>query len=352
MRGLLCVLVSFISLAVPSCSFSDSGDDGGEPLGGARTVEGTIVDFETGMPVAGAVSIATSGLSPAPTVTVQGASFTISGVPENSAFQILASVTGTHRQTFSDVIVVGDADLRDVKVTAVSEAFLTTLANGFTLTPTAAKGVLLTHLVDDRGVAKAGVAASNFSLASTTPITPRFLAANLAPAPAATATSSSGWAVFFEVAPGVASLRAVTGATVTLDLPVSPIAAGTVTIATVRATDGAVVLPTNVSFSTQIVPIFGPKTSGGRGCEACHSGNGPGRDLGGLTLDGGVNPIYKELTTERARVVLSAPETSPLLRMPSREDPPDGHPNTTFLSALDPDYLKILVWIREGAKNN
>lgn len=38
--------------------------------------------------------------------------------------------------------------------------------------------------------------------------------------------------------------------------------------------------------------------------------------------------------------------------MPSAEDPPDGHPNITFASPLDPDYLTILVWIREGAKDN
>jgi hypothetical protein len=51
-------------------------------------------------------------------------------------------------------------------------------------------------------------------------------------------------------------------------------------------------------------------------------------------------------------VRVAAPETSLVLTMPSREDPPDAHPNVTFTSALDPDYLKLLVWIREGAKQN
>ena len=41
-----------------------------------------------------------------------------------------------------------------------------------------------------------------------------------------------------------------------------------------------------------------------------------------------------------------------VLTYPSREDPPDRHPNITFASPSDRDYLKILVWIREGAKNN
>ena len=50
--------------------------------------------------------------------------------------------------------------------------------------------------------------------------------------------------------------------------------------------------------------------------------------------------------------MLAAPETSKVLTMPSYESPPDAHPNVTFTGPQDPDYLKILVWIREGAKQN
>jgi hypothetical protein len=87
---------------------------------------------------------------------------------------------------------------------------------------------------------------------------------------------------------------------------------------------------------------------------ACHSGNGIGKQLGGLKLDGSPSSAYKELVEERpnTRVQTANPENSLVLRYPSREDPPDAHPNITFASAVDPDYLKILVWIREGAKNN
>jgi len=46
------------------------------------------------------------------------------------------------------------------------------------------------------------------------------------------------------------------------------------------------------------------------------------------------------------------PEKSLLLTMPSAESPPDSHPNVTFTGPQDPDYLKILVWVREGAKDN
>lgn len=107
-------------------------------------------------------------------------------------------------------------------------------------------------------------------------------------------------------------------------------------------------LPSNVSFATQIMPIFDA-----RGCVACHSGNGPGKDLGGLQLDGGTPKVYSELTHENPlRVQKAMPEQSLVLTMPSAENPPDAHPVVTFMNAEDPDYLKLLVWIREGAKNN
>jgi hypothetical protein len=38
--------------------------------------------------------------------------------------------------------------------------------------------------------------------------------------------------------------------------------------------------------------------------------------------------------------------------MPSPEDPPDAHPNVTFASPADPDYLMLLGWITDGAPQN
>jgi hypothetical protein len=133
-----------------------------------------------------------------------------------------------------------------------------------------------------------------------------------------------------------------------IDMATSAINAGTVTIAT-AVVGGQLVLPTNVSFTTSIFPIFAA-----RGCVACHSGGGIGKDLGGLHLDGGANLAYRELVEERPgiRVNLAMPEKSLVLTNPSREDPPDRHPNVTWTGPTDPDYLKLLVWIREGARNN
>lgn len=331
-----------VAIALTACSF---GSDPAGPVGGSLAVNGQVVDFQTGAALDVAASVSTSGLLPAPKVTSQGAAFTIEGIPENSAFQVLAAAPPTHRATFSPAVIVTDADLDGVNVPSVSEAFLASLATAFGVLPSAAKGVMFVHLVDGQGKAKAGVAATNLTITGAKG--PYFLDANQLPVATLTASSNSGWAVFFEVPVGVVSLVQPANATVTLDMAVSPENAGTVTIAEATATDGAPVLPTNVKFATQIVPIFKA-----RGCVACHSGGGIGKELGGLTLDG--PKVYKELIEERpnTRVRVTAPETSLVLTMPSREDPPDGHPNVTFTGPRDPDYLKLLVWIREGAKDN
>ncbi|HEY5933607.1 MAG TPA: hypothetical protein VIU61_03200 [Kofleriaceae bacterium] len=345
------IVFGVICLAFTACGFSGSGDDDDDgPLGGSLTVSGTVVDLESDAAVTGAASVTTAGLDPAPAVSAQGATFTIEGIPESSSFQILATVAPTHRATFTTVYVEA-SDLSGVKVPVVSETFLASLASGFGVTPSAARGVLLAQLVDDAGAPKAGVAGSNLVIAGADG--PHFLDANMMPDDNANATSASGWVVFFELPVGVVELGTAAAPTVTLDMASSPVAAGSITMSKIKVTDGPPDLPTNVSFSLQIVPIFALPPAG-RGCIGCHSGGGPGKDQGGLNLGGGVNLSYTELVEERpnTRVNLAMPELSKVLTMPSRESPPDPHPNTTFTSSTDPDYLKILVWIREGAKKN
>jgi hypothetical protein len=338
------VLAAYV-LVLAACGFS-SENDGDGPLGGALRVRGDVVDFETGATITTTASVNTSGLSPAPQVTTRGASYEIDGIPENSAFQLLASSPPTHRATFSDTIIVTDEDLASVDVPAVSEALLERLATAFGVTPTAAKGVLFVKLVDANGDPKANVVGTNLLVANA--VGPKFLGADFAPLPAATASSTAGWTVFFEVPTGVVVLGAPVSSTVSVEMPTSPINAGTVTIAS-AVIGGELVLPTNVSFQTQVFPIFSA-----RGCVACHSGGGIGKNLGGLHLDGSANLAYRELVEERAgvRVNTTTPEASLVLTNPSREEPPDRHPNVTWTGPTDPDYLKILVWIREGARNN
>lgn len=341
------VLVLSVAAGGSACT-SDSTSDG--VLGGSLSVSGSVHDLQSGAPVTGTASISTTALVPAPRITVEGASFTLEGVPASSAFQILASVPPSHRATYSRVIEVASDDVDGVEIHVVSEQLLESLASGFGVTPSAAKGVLLMRLVDGAGMPKAGVPASDIVLANVAGATgPKFLDENMAPVPNATASTASGWVVFFEVPAGVVALGTAATATTTLEMASSPVGAGAVTIASVTVKDGAPpALPTNVSFAQQVFPIFTK-----RGCVACHSGGGPGKDLGGLMLDGGANLAHKELTQENpARANPQMPETSLVLTMPSAESPADRHPNVTFTGPQDPDYLTILVWIREGAKLN
>ena len=95
-----------------------------------------------------------------------------------------------------------------------------------------------------------------------------------------------------------------------------------------------------------------------RGCVNCHDGSGIGKDLGELHLNGEEQKMYRELAEEVSptygvlRVDRVTPLQSLVLTMPSREDPPDAHPNVTFAGPTDPDYLIILGWISEGALDN
>ena len=329
------------ALVLAGCAGSDDAEDG------ALRVSGTVVDFETGDLVEGSVTISTRGLEPPPTVTIDGSWYALDYVIPDSVFHVLAGAPPTHRATYGAAIEVTDRDLQGIEIAAVSESYLAELVDAFGVAPSASTGVLFAQAVDDGGAGVAGVAATAFEPPEGA-LGPFFLDADLRPAPAATETSASGWAVFFEVEPGVVGLLAAPDSGVTLEMALSPIAPAAATIATVRVIDGGVELPSNVSFTSDVRPIFQL-----RGCEACHSGSGPGRDLGNLTLDGSANLIYRELVEEQAlRVDVENPEASLVLTMPSAEDPPDGHPNITFTGPLDPDYLTILVWIREGALEN
>src|SRR5689334_3049119 len=130
--------LAYLALAFTVACSNDAQD----VLGGSLTVTGTVHDFQTDAAVMGAASVSTTALSPTPKVTVEGAAFTLDGVPENSAFQVLASVPSTHRATYSQLIEVINDDLDGVVVKTTSEQFISTLATGFGVTPSAAKGIL------------------------------------------------------------------------------------------------------------------------------------------------------------------------------------------------------------------
>lgn len=350
--GLFTILSGALLLA---CGGDDaSGDGDGDGDIGSYSVSGTVVDFETGDAIDGSATISTNGLSPAPTVSVTGADFRIDGVPPHSVFNILAGAPPTYRSSYSVAAEVEEADIDGVEAQVVSESYLSDLADAFGVTPGAGTGVLIAQVRDDQGAPVAGIPAAAFEVNNAAPKDgPYFLDEALAPAPQLTSTSASGYVVFYDVEEGLVAVTASEGSGYTLVMSSTPVASTAVSLSIIQATEGETTIPTGVSFANDVVPIFDA-----RGCSICHSGNGIGRDLGNLTLDGSSNLIYKELTEEispnfqTTRVDTENPAMSLLLTMPSAEDPPDEHPNITFTSAQDPDYLTILGWITDGAMDN
>jgi hypothetical protein len=327
---------------LPACS-SSGLDPSGEV--DALTVRGTAVDFVDGRPLDQA-TIATAGVTPAPSVAIDGADFTLAGVPAHSVFQIVAGSPPGHRQTYAAIVTVDEDDVEDVEARVVSEATIAALAEAFGADDPST--VVLIRAVDDDGEPRGGVPADAFDLPGAA-LGPFFLDADLAPDPELAATSASGWVAYLDVDPGLVALADGAGSGFTVEMPSAPASAGTATVVDAVVREGELEpAPTDVAYD-EVVAVFER-----RGCQACHSGNGAGRDLGDLTLDGSRSLSYRELLEEPAvadglRVDREAPAASLLLTMPSAESPADGHPTVVFASEADDDYRLILAWIEEGA---
>lgn len=350
---LILVVCSFALGIVSACSFDDSGMPTDDDVT-SHSLSGRVVDFETMQAIDGQASIATDGISPPPRVTVESAAFEVAEIPPGSVFYVLAGAPPQYRSTYAGPFEVIFDDLARVDVPVVSEAYIAALFEAFGI-PNAPGGVLIAQLVDDDGAPVEGLAAAAFELnGSADFVGPFFLDAEMRPDVELEATSSSGYVVFFEVPAGLVTINASIDSGYSMSMTPSPVALTTVTLATVSTVLGEPALPADVSFKDDVLPVFE-----GRGCAVCHSKKEIGNEVGGLSLDQrDKRKIHKEVTEEIsdlhgvARVDLERPENSLILTEPSAEDPPDTHPNITFMGPTDPDYQLILVWIREGALDN
>ena len=340
-----------IALFAACSSGSDTAGPEETPEAIPVSVTGQVVDFESQMPLESA-TVSVGGIIPAPSVEVTGPEFTIRGVPPFSSFHLLVGSPPSHVSTYNAATVVEDEDVQAAPQYALRAEYAAALSASFGV-QNASGGVLLARAVDANGDAVEGIPAGAFSLTGTNSLSgPFFLDAARSPNPALQQTSASGYAVFFELDPGVVTIAAASGSSYTMQGEASPVAANVITLAevTVETGEKEAEAPVNVQFARDVVPIFEA-----RGCIVCHSGNGIGRDLGNLTLTASANLIFKELTQELSpnarttRVNTAMPEASLVLTMPSLESPADRHPNVTFAGPSDPDYQTILAWIQAGA---
>jgi hypothetical protein len=365
MRTVVLILGLLLSFG---CSHQSSTSGGGDPAGGgdpsagvpdpvfspsALSVSGHLVEFETQLPMSSQITMATAALVPQPNVSVTGSTFTLDGVPPFSVFYLIAGSPPDHRLTYNAPTSVTDMGLSDVSAYVVADSYVTKLRGAFGVTAQSGTATVFVHAVDAAGAALADVPAGALQPSATGIKGPFFVDASMQPAAAATATSATGWMVYFDVPIGTLTFAGAAGYTV--KAADAPTAADAVTLVEATLTKGMAPMPppTNVSFQQSVMPIFIS-----RGCYNCHSGNGDGRRLGGLVLDGSPMKVWTALVQtispnfNTTRVNLQAPAKSLVLTMPSFETPPDPHPTVVFTSSSDPDYQKILVWITEGAKFN
>jgi hypothetical protein len=337
----------------------EPGDGGAPPDGyfapSTISVSGAVLEFAGGKPISGAATLATAQLSPPPALSINGADFTINAVPAFSVFYLIAGSPPDHRLTYNAPTVVKAEPLSNVNVYSVADAYLTQLRTAFNVTAQSGTATVLVHVIDGNGKAEAGIAGAALVPSLAGLKGPFYLDANLQPAATAKATSASGWLVYFDAAPGTLTLGAGSGYSVlAADTPTAADAVSLVeaTVVPANTLPGAPP-PASISFQQAVVPIFMS-----RGCYNCHSGNGPGRRLGDLVLDGPPMKIWTALVQtvspnfNTPRIDLKDPANSLVLTMPSYANPPDGHPVVVFTSSNDPDYQEILTWIDEGAQFN
>jgi hypothetical protein len=317
------------------------------------SVAGSFFEFDTGKALATPGTMATAAVVPSPDVSISGGAFTLDNIPPFSTFYMVAGAPPDHRLTYNAPITVDATPLMDVKAYVVADSYVTKLRTAFNVTAVSGTATVFVQAIDANGAAETGIPAAAIMPSAGGIKGPYFLDATMQPAMSAASTSASGWLVYFNVPAGTLSLAGGTGYTVTsADTPTVGDAVSLVAATVVKGTASAPP-PMNVSFQQTVMPIFI-----NRGCYNCHSGNGSGRVLGGLVLDGAPMKVWTALTQvdspnfDTTRVNLDMPAKSLVLTMPSYENPPDPHPTVVFTSSADPDYVKILTWIKEGAKFN
>ena len=317
------------------------------------SVAGSFFEFDTGKALATPGTMATAAVVPSPDVSISGATFTLANIPPFSTFYMVAGAPPDHRLTYNAPITVTDAPLVDVKAYVVADSYVSKLRTAFNVTALSGTATVFVQALDATGAAEAGIPATAIMPSGTGIKGPYFLDATMQPSMSAAATSASGWMVYFNVPAGTLTFAGGTGYTVvSAD---APTVGDAVSLVAATVTKGTTTTPPtmNVSFQQQVMPIFIS-----RGCYNCHSGNGDGRRLGDLVLDGAAMKIWTALTQtvstnfKTTRVNLTAPEKSLVLTMPSLETPPDAHPTVVFTGPTDPDYVTILNWIKQGATFN
>lgn len=354
-------LISCCSLVLACYQYDEVPERPG--AGEARKVSGAAADLATGAAVAEGLALTVLGLEPAPTPQIEESQFELE-VPGNSAFYLRATAGEEYYPTYSPLLEVAEEDLTGVSAPLVSRAFIEELVAGAAIEAAPGTAIVIARVIDEGGTATAGIAAEMFELnGAQPPRPPLFLDAEMKIDAPATTTSTSGYAVFFDVPEGQVTIAAPVGAGATLTVPLTPAEPGSVSVVDAVYATGEGTRPSTVSFSQQVLPIFAS-----RACTTCHSELVVPTEEdpvvvpadGNLDLATAPSIIYDQVAVQispryrEARINKLVPADSMLIALPLPDAPglPDNHPIDVFTGPADPDYQTILVWIEEGALNN
>ncbi len=323
------------------------------------SVTGRTLDYFTGAPL-DLVTLATEGMTPAANGSSDALGAYELRVPPASVFYASATRTN-YRPSRNHAIRVTDAALAmtDLSLVSVNDARRQYTSLG--LTPTAGRAVAFGLLLRNNGTPLEGIPLADIKLldAQLAPVGlgPYFFGANgdlVSNLTLAVSTAFGGKARvgFLDVAPGAYTLEVKYTAggggggapqIRTYQVPVEVVADGATLVATGGGDDDMQPPPGARTFTAHVYPRLQKAASGGLGCANCHTLGGP------LPFDGPIAETHAAIIGRLG--VVNPPATaatSLLLTKPLYEDPPN-HPNATFLTALDPDYVIIMEWIAQGA---
>lgn len=328
-----------------------------EPPVAGHSISGVVEEYETQAPLASPahpISLQTRGLAAGRQAEndVCGR-FALVGIPEGSVlFVAAAPADGAYLATVNPAISVGGEGAR-TNLGVVSRDYRARQHAVADLGIAARSTMVIVELEDERGAGLAGLPHSGIALLnaenrrlglgpfnlSETGILPRD------PAGATVADASGRVRVAFLNAPaGVHRLVVAATREGRLDRTATLVIAPEDGVALARVVL-APVTAGRPAFAEDIYPMLQRVAFGGLGCASCHTTGGSADDL---VLDVEVVTVHERLLRQPGVVQLPAPEESLLLTKPLFEDPPD-HPNATWLTDLDPNYRRILAWLRSGA---
>lgn len=326
-----------------------------EPSLPGYAVSGVVEDYETRAALTAPTKLATQGLAAGRQAETDGCGpYALVGIPEGSVFFVRATATDDAYLATTNPAVWAREERGIANLSVVSRAYrdrqYATADLGIALRST----MVIVELEDDRGAGLAGLPHDGLALLnaqnrrvglgpynmSETGILPRD------PAAQATVADALGRVrvAFLNAPAGVHRLVVAATREGRFDRTATAVVAPEDGVALAKV----VLAPVTVgrpAFAEDIYPMLQRVIFGGLGCASCHTTGGTADEL---VLDVEVVTVHERLLRRQGVVQPATPEESLLLTRPLFEDPPD-HPNATWLTDLDPNYQRILAWIRSGA---